>query len=281
MPVTITTDGHRVRQILVNLLTNAVKFTETGEVSLGVSTGPLEGGDPAVVFEVKDTGIGIPEKALATLFDSFQQVDPSTSRRYGGTGLGLAISRNLAELLGGDIAVASTLGEGSCFTVRVPARDAVLPGPEDLGAGSLLHDRVMMVVLDNPTDQRLLEGFGRGWGMEVVTVESMREALEAAEKRRRIDIVLIDHQNALAQKIMRIVKVAFYVSNQPHLLLTGFQFHGNHRIKQTGKLMCLMINRFQRRAANNQSTHGSKCAHPGWPWPHTQKFIVHTGPGNL
>jgi len=192
VPLSITTDGHRVRQILVNLLTNAVKFTERGEVSLGISTGALEDGQAAVVFEVKDTGIGIPEKALPTLFDSFRQVDPSTSRRYGGTGLGLAISKNLAELLGGDISVRSTLGEGSCFTVRIPARDAVLPGPE---LHSPLEDRVMMVVLDNPTDQRLLEGFGRGWGMEVLCVESMREALETAEKQRRIDVVLIDHQH--------------------------------------------------------------------------------------
>src|SRR5690606_31985751 len=123
-------------------------FTEVGEVSLGLSTGTLADGAPAVVFRVRDTGIGIPARALDTLFDSFQQVDPSTSRRYGGSGLGLAISRNLAELLGGDITVESTPGEGSCFQVRVPARDAVLPTPGDR-EDTLLGGRVVLAVMDH------------------------------------------------------------------------------------------------------------------------------------
>ncbi|WP_153394982.1 response regulator [Ornithinicoccus halotolerans] len=193
VPRSITTDGHRLRQVLVNLLTNAVKFTETGEVALTVRCDTLDDGTGAIAFQVRDTGIGIPARALDSLFESFQQVDPSTSRRYGGTGLGLAISRNLTELLGGSISVTSTPGEGSCFTVCIPSRDAVAPASAELDPGAHLAGRVMLVVLDNPTDQHLLENFGRGWSMDVVCVESMREALEAVE-HHRIDIVLIDHQ---------------------------------------------------------------------------------------
>jgi signal transduction histidine kinase len=127
VPTALSGDAGRVRQILVNLLGNAVKFTEEGEVVLRVSLdgekGYAGGDEVAVVrFEVKDSGIGMTEEQRSRLFRSFSQADASTTRRYGGTGLGLAISKQLVELMGGEIGVQSELGEGSTFFFEVPSR---------------------------------------------------------------------------------------------------------------------------------------------------------------
>jgi signal transduction histidine kinase len=116
LPVLVT-DQDKVRQILINLLSNAVKFTEAGTVTVSARRS-----GETLVLAVADTGIGIPENALESIFEAFRQVDGSTTRRYGGTGLGLSISRRLAQLLGGDIQVQSTLGAGSVFTVTLPLR---------------------------------------------------------------------------------------------------------------------------------------------------------------
>ena len=122
-PATISTDGMRLAQILRNLLSNAVKFTERGEVVVRVSA-PRPG---RVAFEVRDTGIGIPEEQREFIFDAFRQADGSTHRKYGGTGLGLTISRDLARLLGGDLSLASTVGQGSVFTLELPEQMAAVP----------------------------------------------------------------------------------------------------------------------------------------------------------
>jgi signal transduction histidine kinase len=114
-PLALQTDPGKVRQILVNLLGNAVKFTDTGEVCL-----EARADGEAVVFEVHDTGIGIAGDQLERIFDPFWQVDQSVTRQAGGTGLGLTVTRSLARLLGGEIGVESTLGEGSTFRVRLP-----------------------------------------------------------------------------------------------------------------------------------------------------------------
>jgi signal transduction histidine kinase len=116
LPVLVT-DQEKVRQILINLLSNAVKFTATGTITVSARRS-----GETVLLAVADTGIGIPEHALESVFEAFHQLNGSTTRRYGGTGLGLSISRHLARLLGGDIRVQSTLGVGSVFTVTLPVR---------------------------------------------------------------------------------------------------------------------------------------------------------------
>ncbi|WP_084581421.1 response regulator [Sphingomonas azotifigens] len=117
-PGEIETDPQRLEQVLKNFLSNAIKFTAKGEVSLGVSRGP----DGRVAFSVRDTGVGIPAEQQQVIFEAFRQADGTVSRKYGGTGLGLSISRELARLLGGEVAVESTLGEGSAFTLVLPER---------------------------------------------------------------------------------------------------------------------------------------------------------------
>ncbi|MFK0046263.1 HAMP domain-containing protein [Streptomyces sp. NPDC090741] len=152
-PDALRTDDSRLRQVLRNLLSNAVKFTERGGVELRIeqATAPevpagLRGHGPVVAFRVRDTGIGIPEQQLASVFGAFQQADGTTSRKYGGTGLGLSISREIAQLLGGAVTAESTPGQGSTFTLYLPVKgaehekdplpDAPAPAPHGAAAGS-------------------------------------------------------------------------------------------------------------------------------------------------
>jgi signal transduction histidine kinase/CheY-like chemotaxis protein/CHASE3 domain sensor protein len=136
-PTSIVTDNLRVEQILKNLLSNAIKFTEAGRVTLGVAARP----DDRLAFAVKDSGIGIPEGQHDIIFEAFRQADGTINRRYGGTGLGLSISRELARLLGGTISVESAAGQGSTFTLTLPAKWTDVPAPaEESGGGSLNAD---------------------------------------------------------------------------------------------------------------------------------------------
>ncbi len=169
-------DPGRLRQILINLLNNAVKFTSRGEVSLRVE--PDSGGAPgAVRFTVSDTGIGIPPDRRKRLFSSFYQVDASTTRKYGGSGLGLAISRQLVELMGGSIEVSSEEGKGSNFSFIVvlePGRAAGRTRPEKVPD---LAERRVLVVDDNPTNLNILSSYFRRRGARADTAESGEEAL--------------------------------------------------------------------------------------------------------
>ena len=119
-------DAMRLRQILLNLLSNACKFTKDGEVTLRARR--IADGGGSIEFAVADTGIGMTAEQQARLFEEFNQADSSTARRFGGTGLGLAISRRLARIMGGDVTVVSELGKGSVFTVRLPAGAAAVVG---------------------------------------------------------------------------------------------------------------------------------------------------------
>ena len=124
MPETILTDDNRLRQAVLNLVGNAVKFTEQGSVRI-VATFLSQGlnGQPAVRIEIIDTGIGIREEVIPNLFQPFSQADSTISQKFGGTGLGLAISRQIAQMLGGDLAVSSVFGQGSTFTLTIPTGD--------------------------------------------------------------------------------------------------------------------------------------------------------------
>jgi len=191
VPATVLTDRNRVRQVLVNLLTNAVKFTGQGEVALLVTR---IGVDPGMVaFEIRDTGIGIPEEALGSLFESFTQVDGTRSRSFGGTGLGLTISRHLGQLLGGTISVASTVGVGSQFTLTIPATATDTADAMPVHEHHLLAGRRVLVVDHNKTDRQLLEDFLGGWGMDAALVANGDAARAEAAGDPPFDVVVIRH----------------------------------------------------------------------------------------
>ncbi len=187
-------DVTRVRQVLLNLLSNACKFTERGEVALEVRR---EGA--MVVAEVRDSGIGLSAEQMDRLFEEFSQADASTTRKYGGTGLGLAISRRLCRIMGGDIEVESTPGEGSVFTMRLPAEvvidaDAPLLAPATKSAAGdaagVGATRRVLVVDDDPAARAMLRRFLAREGYDVVTAHDGREALELARATRPTLITL-------------------------------------------------------------------------------------------
>ena len=191
-PRTMLTDGMRVRQILLNLLGNAIKFTATGSVSLQVESVDAATG-PCLAFHVVDTGIGIPTERQSALFEPFVQADASTSRRFGGTGLGLSISRQLAKCLGGDVVLRSAPGEGSTFSLLVPSGDLAIgpwlatPGeaapPVAPTANAQPRGRLagrILLVEDGADNRRLLTTILRKAGADVATATNGVEAIDAA-----------------------------------------------------------------------------------------------------
>jgi CheY-like chemotaxis protein/HPt (histidine-containing phosphotransfer) domain-containing protein len=197
VPTAIVGDVTRLRQVLLNLLSNAVKFTERGEVVLSVSARPPAHGSAVheLTFTVRDTGIGIPADRLSRLFQSFSQVDASTTRRYGGTGLGLAISQRLTELMGGKIGVTSAVGAGSefQFTIRAVATEAPLRVRRDLsGVQPSLRDKRVLVVDDNATNRRIVTAHLDNWGMPSRASESPVETLEWIRAGERFDVAILD-----------------------------------------------------------------------------------------
>jgi len=171
-------DPSRLRQVLLNLISNAVKFTEQGEVAVTVNAAELHDGKQVFRFCVRDTGIGIPPDATGKIFEAFSQVDGSTTRRYGGTGLGLTIVRQLAELMGGGTSVESTPGAGSCFCFTA-CLEIHSDQPRTLPVldHETIQDARVLVVDDNETNRSILEQIIQAWGMKVTTVSSGPEAL--------------------------------------------------------------------------------------------------------
>jgi PAS domain S-box-containing protein len=199
-PEAVVGDITRLRQVLVNLLNNALKFTETGEVVISVSD-RSDRGDPAdseppvhtLHFVVRDTGIGIPAARMDRLFQAFSQVDASISRRHGGTGLGLAICKRLAELMGGTIWAESVEGEGSVFHFTINVESA--PGSEY----DYLHEiqpqlrmKRMLVAENNKTNQSILTDHAMAWGMQPRTTDSAQEALDWILRGDPFDVAVVE-----------------------------------------------------------------------------------------
>jgi PAS domain S-box-containing protein len=199
IPEVFLCDPTRIRQILVNFLNNAVKFTNKGEVSVSISGRKLEGSGYEIHFAVKDTGIGIPEEKKSRLFQSFSQVDASTTRKYGGTGLGLAISKRLVELMDGKIWVDSEVGEGSAFhftiqvelTIRKPI-DVKRRGSLD-SAHHVNHDLHILLAEDNIVNQMVTQRMLNKLGYKADAVANGIEVLHALE-RQPYDVILMDVQ---------------------------------------------------------------------------------------
>ena len=199
VPVRVHGDALRVRQIVSNLLSNALKFTPQGRVTLS-ATRVRDGKDAERVrLAVTDTGVGIEPEVQQRLFEPFTQADASTTRRYGGTGLGLSICRQLAQLMGGEIGVSSAPGRGSTFWVELPlpAAQAEAPRASALAGGDTpLVGRRVLIVEDNPVNLLIAETFVGGWGAQVATAGDGRQAIDAVEQAAGsgapFDVVLMD-----------------------------------------------------------------------------------------
>jgi signal transduction histidine kinase/CheY-like chemotaxis protein len=191
VPASLLGDTVRLRQILTNLLGNAIKFTEHGEIVLNVKCEKTDEKGCHLLFSLADTGIGIPIEAIGKLFQSFQQVDSSTTRRYGGTGLGLAISKRLAELMDGTMWVKSKPGAGSTFFFNVVLPAAPQAGSTASDTMRTLQPGRALIVDDNATNRRVLEAQLRAWGIEPVTVTGGDEALRRIN-HENFDVVLVD-----------------------------------------------------------------------------------------
>jgi PAS domain S-box-containing protein len=188
-------DVTRVRQVLVNLIGNAVKFTESGEVVVSVSDTKLEGNQFEVQFSVRDTGIGIPKDRMDRLFQAFSQVDASTTRRFGGTGLGLSICRSLVEMMGGKIWVESQPDKGSTFSFTILAESA--PSTTHFhprGTHPDLEGRPLLIVDDNATNRMIVTRQTASWGMTPLAVSSGKQALDLLLKGEVYDTAILDMQ---------------------------------------------------------------------------------------
>ncbi|PLA74801.1 hypothetical protein CYQ88_04215 [Hydrogenovibrio sp. SC-1] len=200
VPRWVVGDPIRIRQILINLIGNAIKFTETGEVSVIAKKLSVSSQVNRVRFEIRDTGIGVSQDQQQKLFQPFSQADGSTTRRYGGTGLGLSITKQLIELMGGQIGVESKLNEGSLFWFELPLEETNLEKiqqDQQLQAETFQQQRVM-IVDDNQTNCQVLEKQLRAWGLRPVIAHSGADALKLINayhaKGERFDLGVLDMQ---------------------------------------------------------------------------------------
>jgi signal transduction histidine kinase/DNA-binding response OmpR family regulator len=200
VPQSVLGDSTRIKQVLMNLLNNAIKFTDVGEVVLTIANNTpgnqfASGSNVLLNCSIRDTGIGIPENRMDRLFKSFSQVDASTTRRFGGTGLGLVITKRLVELMGGEISVESQVGVGTTFVFTVPFVVAELPDRKSR------HDQIeslrgsrVLIVDDNRTNRLILSEKLRSWEMDPKATESPVEALELLEQNASFDTCIIDYK---------------------------------------------------------------------------------------
>ncbi len=196
VPQHLIGDPGRLRQIVINLVGNAIKFTEEGEVVVRVSAVNVEDDRCELQFAISDTGIGIPKDKQAKMFNAFEQADASTTREYGGTGLGLAISRQLVELMGGQIEIESEVGVGTTFRFSVTLGIQKNPPAPREQSLEFLQGLPVLIVDDNETNRVILKEMVTGWGMQPTVVESVDKAIQAMERGQHggkpVKLVLTD-----------------------------------------------------------------------------------------
>ena len=231
VPEKLIGDSQRLRQVLLNLAGNAVKFTSKGEVCIEISAKSAftlsDGSSPErdmweISFAVRDTGIGIPHDKMNLLFKAFSQVDATSTRSYGGTGLGLVISKRLIELMGGSISVMSDVGKGTTFlfTIRVPVAPTAPKLSGDL-VNVNLKGRRLLIVEDSDAGRALLAIHAKQWGMEVVAVASGAEVLKRLEAKETFDAAVIDRDMPDLQdlKLATAIRAFSQATDMPLILL--------------------------------------------------------------
>ncbi len=223
-------DPHRLRQILSNLIGNAIKFTEQGAVVVEAELEQLKARRAYWRIAVRDTGIGIPPDRLPHLFQPFTQLDGSTTRRYGGTGLGLAISKQLVEMMGGTISVESEVGQGSTFTIRIPFRLSSQHKLHRNGRRALLKGVRVLIVDDNEANREILRRQTLGWDMLPTLARNAEEALElmrsAARQGHPFGLAILDMMMPEIDGIMlaQAIKRDPSIAATPLILLSSYLF---------------------------------------------------------
>ncbi|MEP6584619.1 MAG: two-component regulator propeller domain-containing protein, partial [Ginsengibacter sp.] len=242
VPMQIVGDDLRLRQILTNLVSNAMKFTQKGEVFIGVHLIQLDSNENVTLhFEVRDTGIGIPKEKLGRLFKSFSQVDSSTTRKYGGTGLGLAISDKLVGLMKGGFHVESTVGQGSVFsfTIQTAVGKKVLKAYTQYNMADLQNQKIL-VIDDNITNLAILKNQLEIWKLQPLLAESGQRGLEFLERETDINLVLTDMQMPEMDGIELAQKVKSKYPSLPVILLSSV---GEDYNKHNPKLFTSILNK--------------------------------------
>jgi signal transduction histidine kinase/ligand-binding sensor domain-containing protein/DNA-binding response OmpR family regulator len=222
IPAYIRCDSMRLRQILINLIGNAIKFTHKGEVYLGVTGTKLSSGRLQLTFAVRDTGIGIADEDFEHLFKAFNQIDSSVTRKYGGSGLGLVISERLVKIMGGKIDVKSEKGVGSTFTFNISCKEgtAVQPITEDENKKACFGKQVL-IIDDNPTNLRILKIQLEKLKMIVIAVSSAQDALRILKSDNEIDLIITDMQMPDMDGIMLSTQIKGISNSQPIILLSS------------------------------------------------------------
>ncbi len=240
LPAQIETDPTRLTQCLINLISNAVKFTDRGHVFVNVSLEDKDG-EPLVRFDVEDTGIGIPQHKKELIFDAFSQADATTTRKYGGTGLGLTITKNLVELLGGSLSVSSETGKGSVFTLTLPVGyventqymdkyehvEEVFEQPaEQTQEEKTPMEGLVLVADDAPSNQMLIKLLLEKMGLNVVIVEDGLKALEACQKQT-FSLIFMDMQMPNMNGYQATAKIREIGIETPVIALTANAMKGD------------------------------------------------------
>jgi PAS domain S-box-containing protein len=274
VPVMLRGDPGRLRQILTNLVGNAIKFTEKGEVVIRATLEQGDETDCLLRFSVRDTGIGIPESKIGILFDKFTQVDTSTTRRFGGTGLGLAISKQLVEMMGGEIGVTSREEKGSefYFTVRLCRGNQSEASRIDGKKFANLNNVRVLIVDDNATSREILGTFTAGWGMRPTDVEGGASALEALyralEERDPFEIAIIDfHMPGMnGEALGCAIRADKRLADTHIVLLTCLGvWHGTQSPEQLGFFGCATkpVQMDELRSLLSRALSGSDCGNSG------------------
>ena len=235
VPEEVIGDPSRLRQILNNLISNAVKFTKKGEISVTVDCLEEKNGIASLSFEVKDTGIGIRKEHINTIFQSFSQADASTTRKYGGTGLGLAISNELVKIMGGEISVHSIYGEGSTFKFNVKLK--ITKGASEHNFMFEKLDGVnILIVDDNANNRKSVSSYFQGTGLKVFEAKDGASAittiLSSANTKNKISVAIIDHQmpDMSAYELATTLKTIPYAKDIKLILLTSVTQKGDAKI---------------------------------------------------
>ncbi|WP_276373648.1 two-component regulator propeller domain-containing protein [Chryseolinea sp. H1M3-3] len=239
VPTMILGDALRIKQVLINLVGNAIKFTKAGEVYVGVSVKSHEHDKYELSFEIRDTGIGIPQEKIDRLFKAFSQVDSSTTRRYGGTGLGLVICEKLVTLMGGSISVHSISGQGTTFTFSIqvlPSKNAVLNYVNFNADG--LQGKKVLVIDDNRTNRNILKTQLIQWKFVPCLASSAAEALHMLSEDRMYDLVITDMQMPDMDGISLAARIRDMNYKLPIILLSSI---GNEQRNEYGHLFAQVL----------------------------------------